>query len=59
VVLTKGDKLTRAEQDKIVGKVQGEVARHVAAHPDLILTSAVKGVGIEELRARLAMLVQE
>jgi len=59
VVLTKGDKLTRAEQDKIVGKLQGEVARHVAAHPDLILTSAVKGIGIEELRARLAVLVQE
>ncbi|MEX1148262.1 MAG: ribosome biogenesis GTP-binding protein YihA/YsxC [Sphingomonadales bacterium] len=56
VVLTKADKLTRAEQKKIAGAVASETAKHVAAHPVVVLSSAVKGIGIEELRARLAAL---
>lgn len=56
VVLTKADKLTRVDQEKVHAAVTIETAKHVAAHPVVVLTSAVKGVGIEELRARLAVL---
>ncbi|RMF07917.1 MAG: YihA family ribosome biogenesis GTP-binding protein [Alphaproteobacteria bacterium] len=56
VVLTKADKLTRAEQAKNLERVRTEIAKHVAAHPVPVLTSSLKNIGIEELRARLAAL---
>ncbi len=56
VVLTKADKLTGAEQDKVLERVRADIARHVAAHPVPVLTSAVRGIGIEDLRAHVAAL---
>jgi len=54
VVLTKIDKLSPAERDRIAASVAAELARHTAAHPELHLTSAEKGLGIAALRATLA-----
>jgi GTP-binding protein len=56
VVLTKIDKLMPAEADACVAAVGAEAAMHVAAHPEVIATSAVTGRGIPELRAALAAL---
>ncbi|GAA0586630.1 ribosome biogenesis GTP-binding protein YihA/YsxC [Caenispirillum bisanense] len=56
VVLTKIDKLKKGEAEQRLTQVQGELARHVAAHPEVILTSSEKGIGIPELRATLAAL---
>lgn len=58
IVLTKADKLKEDEQARVQAKVATEMAKHVAAHPSLVMTSAVKGTGVEELRARLAALVK-
>jgi len=54
VVLTKTDKPGAAELEAIAGTVQRELAKHGAAHPEIHLTSAEKGLGIASLRAALA-----
>jgi len=57
VILTKVDKLKKSAQDMVLEKTRIEIAKHVAAHPDIILTSSAKGDGIGELRAAIADLV--
>jgi GTP-binding protein len=56
LVLTKADKLKPAELAAVAAKVEAVAARHGAAHPDLITTSANSGEGIPELRAALTAL---
>jgi len=56
VVLTKCDKLKEAALKTRIEEVLGELAKHPAAHPDVIATSARKGDGIAEMRATLAAL---
>jgi GTP-binding protein len=57
VVMTKADKLRGTELDTILDQVRGELKRHPAAFPELILTSSEKGEGIATLRATIANLV--
>lgn len=57
VVLTKADKLRGKALDDILAQVRGELARHPAAFPEMILTSSEKGDGIATLRATIADLV--
>ncbi len=54
VVLTKVDKLGLTGRATIAGSVCAELARHSAAHPEIHLTSAEKGLGIATLRAAVA-----
>jgi ribosome biogenesis GTP-binding protein YsxC/EngB len=56
VVLTKTDKLKAPDLAAVEARTQDEIARRVAAHPTLILTSSEKGLGIPELRAELLQL---
>ncbi|HXG79801.1 MAG TPA: ribosome biogenesis GTP-binding protein YihA/YsxC [Methyloceanibacter sp.] len=56
VVLTKADKLKAPELAAIEGKVAAELAKHPAAYPQLITTSARFGSGLPELRAAVAAL---
>jgi GTP-binding protein len=58
VVLTKTDKPGATELAATAGSVQGELAKHGAAHPEIHLTSAEKGLGIAALRAALAAFAQ-
>ena len=51
VVLTKLDKLKPAAALAIEAATAEEARNHVAAHPELLATSADKGAGIAELRA--------
>jgi len=53
-VLTKADKVSRAERDATIEQVRAALARHPAAYPELVLTSAEKGDGIATLRAIIA-----
>jgi GTP-binding protein len=53
-VLTKIDKVPAAERAAAAERVAAELARHPAAHPEIHLTSAEKGVGLAALRAMLA-----
>jgi GTP-binding protein len=54
VVLTKIDKLAPAARAATAAAVAAELATHSAAHPEIHLTSAEKGLGIAALRATIA-----
>jgi GTP-binding protein len=56
VVLTKVDKISRAERDTVIEQVKGALAIHPAAYPEIVVTSSEKGEGIETLRAIIATL---
>lgn len=57
VVLTKSDKVKMAEMEKTVLKTQKAIAKNVAAHPQVLITSSVKGYGLDELRGVIAHLI--
>jgi GTP-binding protein len=58
-VLTKTDKPKKGELDRTVAQVREGLARHPAAFPELLTTSAETGHGIPELRAVVASLFQQ
>lgn len=51
IVLTKADKIKASELNATAEKVAAEARKHPAAYPKLHITSAEKGMGIDELRA--------
>ncbi len=51
IVLTKTDKIKASELSAVAEKTAAEAKKHVAAFPELHLTSAEKGMGIAALRA--------
>ncbi|MEW4449183.1 ribosome biogenesis GTP-binding protein YihA/YsxC [Qipengyuania sp. JC766] len=51
IVLTKADKIKASELDAVAARTAEEARKHVAAFPELHVTSAEKGLGIPELRA--------
>jgi GTP-binding protein len=59
IVLTKIDQVPEAEFAGRLADTQAALARHPAAFPDVIATSAHSGAGIPELRAAIARLLQE
>ena len=56
VVLTKADKVKAAERDKVMAQVRGALQAHVAAFPEVVVTSSETGDGIDTLRAIIATL---
>ncbi len=56
IVLTKCDKIKATELEKLLAKTDKEITKHVAAHPEILVTSSFKSLGIEEMRAALATL---
>ncbi|HWK37562.1 MAG TPA: ribosome biogenesis GTP-binding protein YihA/YsxC [Hyphomicrobium sp.] len=59
VVLTKGDKIKPHELEKVAEGTAAALARYPAAFPEVIVTSAEKGVGIPELRATIAGIIAD
>ena len=53
-VLTKADKPKSGDLAQVVRETDAELRKHAAAHPIVLATSAVEGLGIEELRAAIA-----
>ncbi len=53
-VMTKTDKVKGKALDDSLAKTRTALARHPAAHPEIILTSSDKGDGIATLRAVIA-----
>lgn len=51
VVITKADKIKASELEVALLATQAEARKHVAAHPDVLVTSAELKMGIPELRA--------
>ena len=57
IILTKVDKIKAKELQFIIEKVKDECNANPAAHPFVHLTSSVKGIGIDFLRADIARLI--
>ena len=58
VVLTKIDKCKAEALARLQEAIAEELARRPAAHPRICATSALKGLGIAELRASLAAMAR-
>lgn len=58
VVLTKADKASAEALAKTREATTSQLAKRPAAHPEILATSARKGLGITELRAALAALAR-
>ena len=56
VVITKADKLKPAALDAVCNDTRARITTHVAAFPELFVTSAEAATGIAELRAHLGAL---
>jgi GTP-binding protein len=59
IVLTKADAAKEAERAALLAATEAALARHPAAHPQVLVTSARTGPGIAELRAAMAQLINE
>jgi GTP-binding protein len=55
VVLTKADKIKKAELDKTVEAVVKGIAKRAASFPRVLATSSEKGTGLPELRAEIIL----
>ena len=58
IVLTKADKVKPGALKRIIQETEAAVARHPAAHPVCLASSAETGAGLPELRAALAALAE-
>jgi GTP-binding protein len=56
VILTKADKLKPSEISLVQEQTLEKLTKHVAAHPEIIVTSSEVKLGIPELRAEIAAL---
>lgn len=57
IVLTKSDKVKPAEQQKLIQNTEKAISKNVAAHPKVLITSSMKGYGLDELRGVIADMV--
>jgi GTP-binding protein len=59
LVLTKIDKLSDEDVKNAVAAADNEARRHTAAFPEIAATSALKGIGLDSVKAQLAILVTQ
>ncbi len=57
VVLTKIDKISAAQLDRVQAATLAKLAKHPAAYPETLATSAETRIGIDELRTEIADLI--
>jgi GTP-binding protein len=57
VVLTKADKISQTALEGVTARTLQALAKHPAAYPSVIATSAETGLGIEDMRAAIAKLL--
>ena len=58
-VLTKADQVKAADRDARIAATLEGLRKHVAAYPEVLLTSARDGDGVAGLRAHIARLLAE
>ena len=56
IVLTKIDKISDTKINEIVKATKDEIAKHAAAYVRILITSSEKNIGIDDLRAEIALL---
>ncbi len=59
IILTKADKISAAKQQACLEATQKVVTQHVAAHPEVLITSSVKRDGLAAVQVELAALATE
>jgi len=59
IVLTKTDQVPAADLDARLAATQAALAKHPAAYPEVLATSARTGAGIPDLRAAIVRLIAE
>jgi GTP-binding protein len=59
LVLTKADEVKAAQLAPLLAATKAALAKHPAAYPDVIVTSARTGDGMPELRSAIARLLKE
>ena len=57
IVLTKADKINNSEVSRKIINIRSILERRPAAHPQILLTSARTGYGIEDIRKELASII--
>jgi GTP-binding protein len=57
VLLTKADKISRTDLERVIARTEQSLAKHPAAYPHIIATSAETAMGFEDLRAVVAKLL--
>lgn len=57
IVLTKADKLKKGQLARMIETTQAALAKRPAAFPEIIASSSEKNIGIDEVRAAIASLV--
>jgi GTP-binding protein len=58
IVLTKADKVSPAQAQNAVVKIQSLAEKHPAMYPDILLTSAEKKTGLEALQSEIFKIAQ-
>ena len=56
IVLTKADKVTKAELERVTKAITNQLDKHSACYPYVTATSSLKGTGIPELRGDISYL---
>ncbi len=56
LVLTKTDKIKKVDLEKVMRRTSRTIGKRPAAHPELMVTSAEKKTGLDDLRAEIATL---
>jgi GTP-binding protein len=59
LVLTKADQVKDADHAPLIAATKRTIAKHPAAYPECLLTSARTGAGVPELRSAIARLLAE
>jgi len=59
IVLTKADEIKTSELERRIAEVEAALLKRPAAFPKVLATSAHTGMGIEDLRAAIARLMDE
>lgn len=59
LVLTKGDKISEAALKKVQAEVTVRSQTHGAAYPEILATSAVKSIGLKELKGAIAYILSQ
>lgn len=57
IVLTKADKLKKGQLTRVIEATQAALAKRPAAFPEIIASSSEKNIGIDDVRAAIASLV--
>ena len=58
IILTKCDKLNEVQADKLRRQLTGVLGKFSAAYPHIFMTSSVSNMGLSELRAHIAQVIE-